>query len=105
MNELVRGTTPTFCFKFKEITPQDIKSALFVMKRKNKEIVALTEQEQCTVTQDSIEWTLTQDQTFRFGKGDEVNVYCDWLTTTGVRGRSKQYTCTVVDTGHDGVML
>ena len=104
MNELVRGTTPTFRFVFNTIKPEDIKKALFVMKKKNKEIVVLTETEQRQITQDAIEWTLTQEQSFRFSAGDEIHVYCDWLSVSDVRGRSKQYTCTVVETGHDEVM-
>lgn len=102
VNNLIRGTTPTIKITFKTIDPSTITDAYLVLKQDCVERVKADITE-ATVSSDDISWTLTQRQSFQLSPHKNVDIYCDWKTETGLRGRSKLYSCIVEDTGVDEV--
>ena len=83
MSNIIRGTTPTFLFTFKEIDVADIVSAYLSIKAKTMIEKDLSE---ATVGEKSLSWTLNQTETLSFG--DEVSVMLNWKLQDGTRGAS-----------------
>lgn len=100
---LIRGTTPTIKITFKTIDPTTITDAYLVLKQECVEKVK-SDISNATVSSDFISWTLDQNETLQLAPFKNVDIFCDWKTDTGLRGRSKFYSCIVEDTGVDEVI-
>lgn len=99
-------STPTFVFNFTEDVPvADISAAVFtvtfgaaVTVEKNLSAAIVNTEA------NSLAWTLTQAETGAFPVGASGNIICDWLLTSGTRGRSNPASCMVTTTGKKAVM-
>lgn len=100
--ELIRLTTPTIQFTFKDIDTAQIEKAYLVIK--NRQVIIEKAMDEATVTTGMIEWKLTQQESQRLKVGEKVTIYCDWLLKDGTRGRSKTAEYTVADTGKNEVI-
>ena len=99
MAEIIRGTTPTLKFNFREVNPAQIETAYLVLKQLGAERLKLSLSD-ATMTEKALIWTLTQEQTLHLAIGRDVVVVCDWKLQNGVRGRSEE---AVFDVGEPGV--
>ena len=104
MASIIRGTTPTIEFTFSDISVADITSAVLVIKQSGN-IVFESPIENATRTESSLYWTLTQEQTLALASRRQATVVCDWLLSSGVRGRTNVLTCDVDEPGKDEVMV
>lgn len=100
--ELIRLTTPTIQFTFKDIDTAQIEKAYLVIK--NRQAIIEKAMDEATVTQGMLEWKLTQQESQRLKVGEKVKIYCDWLLKDGTRGRSKTAEYMVADTGKNEVI-
>lgn len=83
MSNIIRGTTPTLQYKFKEINVADITSAYLTIKSKTTIEKDLSS---AVVGDKTISWTLSQTETLSFG--DSVSCMINWLLADGTRGAS-----------------
>ena len=104
MNALIRGTTPTITFTFDSVDPANFADYCLTIKSVTDLDTPIIQTSTATVGTGILSFTLTQAQTLALTAGDTVNVYCDWLTSGMVRGRSVVATCRVFETGKDEVM-
>lgn len=90
---IIRGTTPTIIFTFSEIDPSQITKAVLCIKQKCLAVITkdLTSAE---VGDGTLSWTLSQEDTLSLAN-KECKIGCDWLLSSGVRGRSRVLTCRV----------
>ena len=93
MNEIVSGTTPTITYTFNQVRPSEITSAVLTAKRRGV-IVLEKNLAAATVTEESISWTLTQEETLALGIG-AVEIMLNWLDANGKRGVGKTATVNV----------
>lgn len=100
--DIIRGTTPTLIFKFREIEPTDISQCFLMIKQNGKTVVEKTISD-ATVTTESLSFTLSQEDTFALATQNPTKVVLDWKTTGGVRGRSAMYECTIRPEGKGNV--
>jgi hypothetical protein len=85
---LVRGTTPSIQFHFKTVDTSAISIAYLVIRCCGR-VVVEKDLSEATVSEQTITWKLTQDETLKLRVGDVAVVCCDWKLTDGTRGRSK----------------
>lgn len=88
MHKIVVGTTPTIQFRFKTIVPSDFAQATLTVERNNTVIITKTLAD-AIVSEDAIEWTLTQAETLLIGEGQK-SIMLNWLTANGTRGTSAE---------------
>ena len=100
---LIRGTTPTIVFTFKEVSISDIEYAYLRIKQRDTDII---ERDITTATtgNDFISWKLTQAETLGLSTYTPAKIYCDWLLDDGTRGRSNVLSETVENSGIDEVL-
>ena len=102
---IVRGTTPTIIFTFQTIDVSDIDTAYLVVKQWDtakitKDITS------ATVDSDAgtLSWTLTQTESLALETAKRCSIMCDWLTSSGTRGRSVEKTESVENPGKNEVI-
>ncbi len=103
MRNIVRGTTPTIKITFSEIDPSTIEIAYLVIKQLGISPIEVPF-DRAVLGNDYISFTLTQNETLTLIEGNQCEIYCDWKTQDGTRGRSKACRCTVEATGKDEVI-
>lgn len=97
---LGRGTTPTFTYTFKKVPVEDIAVCFLTVKEDTVKVERdLTT---ATVGEDTIEWTLTQEETLKFK--DKVAYQIRWKTVDGKTGKSPITTDKVTDILKEGVI-
>ena len=100
MESIIKGTTPTIIFKYKSINVSEITKAFLVIKQSVTTIVERDISSATVNTEDNqLEWILTQAETLDLKVGTTVFISCDWLLTSGTRGRSRMYRCEVEPSG------
>ncbi len=85
---LISGTTPTITFTFTEIEPSMIISAYLVIQCSGETVIE-KDIESATVGETTLAWTLEQTDTLKLIGKYDAEVYCDWKTQDGTRGRSQ----------------
>lgn len=102
---IVRGTTPTIIFTFETVDVSDIDTAYLVVKQWDtakitKDITS------ATVDSDAgtLSWTLTQTESLTLETAKKCSIMCDWLTSSGTRGRSVEKTESVENPGKNEVI-
>lgn len=100
---IVRGTTPTFIFTFSTTDVSTIQVAYLVIKQKGKAVIQLGF-DMVDVGENTLSWTISQDDSLSLIPFESAEVYCDWLLESGIRGRSKVLVCTVEPAGMDEVI-
>lgn len=102
---LVRWTTPTFIFTFDTVDVSDIAEAKLVLKQFESTKLSKNLSTATVDTENkTLSWTLTQAEAGTFTNGTRVSAMCDWVTDSGVRGRSKVWTGMVENAGTDEVI-
>ena len=100
MESIIKGTTPTIIFKYRCINVSEITKAFLVVKQS---VTTVVERDISSATvnieDNQLEWTLTQAETLNLKVGTTVFISCDWLLTSGTRGRSHMCKCDVEPSG------
>jgi hypothetical protein len=100
---LIRGTTPTVSVSYDLIYTEDITDARLVVKQCGIKVLELGKT-RATDADNSLTWTLTQQETLQLKPGRIATVMVDWLLTDGTRGRSEELAFRVEDSGIEGVI-
>ena len=88
MVKIIIGTTPTIKYKFKIVDVSDIVVAIFTIKTRNAIMVEKTLVD-ATVEENSLSWTLTQEETLSLGP-KSYSMMLNWKTQDGTRGASEE---------------
>jgi hypothetical protein len=88
MNNIIIGTTPTITYTFKTVSPADMTKAILTIKCMGQIILEKTLAD-ATVGEDSLSWTLTQQETLALGTRS-CKMMLNWLTYAGTRGASAE---------------
>ena len=99
---MIRGTTPTHTFKL-PFDVDNIKSVMIIYAQKDREILC-KETADCTLKDDVITTTLTQEDTFRFNHRDHVHIQVRLLTNSGTAMASEPKVVNVKDCLNDEVL-
>lgn len=86
MTSIVVGTTPTIKFTFSRVNPADIVNAVLTVKQ-YKNIVLRKDLTSVVMDNDSLSWTLTQQETLAIGEG-KADIMLNWVDNNGIRGVS-----------------
>lgn len=84
---MISGTTPTILFKFTDINPAEITVAVLTIKQGESTVIQRNI-DTATVSEESLAWTLSQEETLEL-RLVPVTICCDWKLNTGIRGRSE----------------
>ena len=88
MTKIIIGTTPTITYKFKVVDAADITVAILTIKERGTILIELTKSD-ATVGEDSLSWTLTQEETLQLA-GKTATMMLNWKTEDGTRGASEE---------------
>lgn len=88
MTTIVIGTTPTITYKFKVVDVSEITVAILTIKERGTILIELTKSD-ATVGEDSLSWTLTQEETLLLG-AKTATMMLNWKTQDGTRGASEE---------------
>lgn len=87
MADIIIGTTPTITYTFKIVKPAEIRIALLTIISSSKTILIEKTLDNATIGENSLSWTLTQEETLSLGtKGAKMML--NWVTADGKRGAS-----------------
>lgn len=102
---IIRWTTPTFIFEFQTVQVSDITDAYFVVKQWDNAVIT-KDMTSATVdtTNNRLTWTLTQAEAGLLSTGKRYAAMCDWLTSSGTRGRSKVLEGSIENSGKNEVI-
>lgn len=78
---IARGTTPTIKYTFTIINPSDITVAYLTIKQGS--VTIERDIDTATVNEDSIEWTLTQEETLALSTKTDALIQCRYKTGDG----------------------
>ena len=100
MNTIIRGTTPTIRYTFRDVDPDDIAVAYLTIEHKGGKI----EKDLTDATQEetALSWTLTQAETLSLP--DKVTVMLNWRLEDGTRGASTK-TLVLIDSNLKEVVI
>lgn len=105
MNVIARATTPTIVFTFREVNVNSINVAYLTIRQLTNDVI---ERDITTAyknaTNNTISWTLTQEETLKLSQGKNVSVVCDWVTESGMRGVSQRGFYEVIPAGKNEVI-
>lgn len=101
--EIIRGTTPTVQFVFKDVEAAQIEVAFLIIKQKNMPVIE-RDISTSNTGENYISWTLTQEETLGLVEGIIAKVVCDWRTFQGLRGRSELFVANVESSGKNEVI-
>ena len=103
MEQIAKWTTPTITYKPSSVDVSDIENAYLCIKQYAK-IIIEKDIDDADVDEDSISWTLSQEDTGKLSEGKECVAGVDWVTIDGTRGRSNIGKYLVVGSGKDEVI-
>ena len=95
MTKIIIGTTPTITYKFKVVDVSEITVAILTIKERGTNIIELNLSD-ATVGEDSLSWTLTQEETLQLG-AKTATMMLNWKTEDGTRGASEEVLVTGVN--------
>lgn len=105
MQVIARGTTPTIQIVFSTVQVEEIATAFLVVKQFNKNYI---EKDISYATKDeegnTMEFTLTQDETLTLKAHHPALIVCDWVLEDGTRGQSKSIVCDIAPPGKEEVI-
>lgn len=90
MTQIIIGTTPTITYKFKIVSPAELEKAILTIKC-NGQIILEKTLADAVVGENSLSWTLTQQETLNIGTRS-CKMMLNWLTHSGKRGASEETT-------------
>lgn len=88
MTKIIIGTTPTITYTFNVVPVSSIVTAVLTIKQRTGIVLEKTLAD-ATVGENTIAWTLTQEETLAIGV-KSASIMLNWLTADGVRGASKE---------------
>ena len=88
MTKIIIGTTPTITYKFKVVDVSEITVAILTIKERGVNIIELNLSD-ATVGEDSLSWTLTQEETLQLGAKPATMMH-NWKNEDGTRGASEE---------------
>lgn len=103
MAQIIRGTTPTLIFQYSDITVSDITTAYLTIKQSGNTVIE-RDLTTATIGEDSISWELTQEETLELNGARQARVVCDWVLSSGIRGRSHTLDAEVGEPGKNEVI-
>lgn len=90
MTKIIIGTTPTITYKFSVVSVSDITSAILTIRDRGSDIIRKTlEDAVVNVTDNTLSWTLTQQDTLDIGV-KSASIMLNWKLNDGTRGASKE---------------
>lgn len=104
--EIIRGTTPTIEYTFRDIQADEIRQAYLTIIQG----AVILERDLSTATvvvsesENKLTWTLTQEETLRFRDQAQAVVYLDWVTSDGTRGAGRTVQTGIAPTGKNEVI-
>lgn len=94
-NEIIRGTTPTITYTFKNIDVNDIMIAYLTIKQGTEILVEKTLDE-AIVSESTLSWDLTQEDTLRLNVGS-AEPMLNWKLDSGLRGASRKASLGIIN--------
>ena len=88
MTNIIIGTTPTITYKFSIVSPADFRTAILTIKNQSEIIIEKTLAD-AVAGEDSLSWTLTQQETLLIGTRS-CKMMLNWVTHSGKRGASEE---------------
>lgn len=88
MTQIIIGTAPTIIYTFHVVSPADMTKAILTIKC-NGQIILEKTLADATVGENSLSWTLTQQETLEIGTRSG-KMMLNWLTNSGTRGASEE---------------
>lgn len=89
MTRIIIGTTPTITYTFKVVPVSSIVKAVLTIKERGVNIIEKTLSD-ATVGEDTLSWTLTQEETLAIGTNKTCTMMLNWKTEDGTRGASEE---------------
>ena len=86
---IIRGTTPPIRFSFTEVDPQAMTQAILTIRQRG--VMIEKDLSEATVTEDSILWELTQEETLSLEENRPAMVQCRYKFASGAAGASRIY--------------
>ena len=86
MTRIIIGTTPTITYTFKVVPVSSIVKAVLTIKERGVNIIEKTLSD-ATVGEDTLSWTLTQEETLSIG-AKSASMMLNWKLADGTRGAS-----------------
>ena len=86
MTRIIIGTTPTITYKFKVVDVSEITVAILTIKERGTTLIEKTLAD-ATVGEDTLSWTLTQEETLSIG-AKSASMMLNWKLADGTRGAS-----------------
>lgn len=104
MSAIIRGTTPRIKYAFSSLDARDITVALLKIKQEGQAIVEKELADADTVTANSIEWVLSQEDTLKLAPKKYAYISLDWLLDDDTRGAGVTEPVNVISSGTDEVL-
>lgn len=89
MADLIIGTTPTIKYDFNTVDVSDIVTAILSIKSEGS-IVVQKSLEEAAVSEASLSWTLTQQETLSFKPNQKARMMLNYKLSDGTRGASSE---------------
>lgn len=89
MNRIIIGTTPTITYTFKIVPVSSIVKAVLTVKERGVNIIEKNLPD-ATVGENTLSWTLTQEETLQLGANKTCTMMLNWKTEDGTRGASEE---------------
>lgn len=104
MNSITRGTTPTIEFTFRKVSARRISKAYFTFIQLNANLKIEKDLSSAMVSDDSISWRLTQEETLSLKAAYRASVQCRWVLSDGTVGSSDIYPVAIKDVLKEGLI-
>ncbi len=88
MAKIIEATTPTATYRFKTVRPAELAKAIFTVKVNGEVIIEKTLAD-AVVGENTLKWTLTQEETLMIGT-KTATAMCNWILPDGTRGASSE---------------
>ena len=95
MTKIIIGTTPTITYKFNVVSVSDIVSAILTVKERGENVIEKSLAD-ASIGEDTLSWTLTQQETLDIG-ARSASIMLNWKLRDGTRGASKEESITGVN--------
>lgn len=101
---IVRGTTPTIQMSYKTVDVESIAEAYLTIRQEATGLELEKDISQAVRGEDTLSWTLTQEETLRLRPPCSVRLQCRYRLPDGTAGASKIYTVYPYQILKDGVI-
>ena len=99
-----RGTTPTITIAYRVVDVHQISVAWLTIHQCGYPFRIERDLSSAAVDQNTLSWTLTQEETLRLSARVAARIQCRYLLADGTAGSSPSYSVPVDDILHEGVI-